>query len=116
MDVDRGKTDTRRGEQLPSGPTGPSRKGARIVDGWTKTHSRPHVSNGNPYSESAFKTLKYRRDFPDRFGCLADTRAFCGHFYRWYNYDHRHSGSGCTPPPTSTMEAPTPSGTTARKC
>jgi len=60
--------------------------------GVTKSHSRPHCSNDNPYSESQFKTLKYRPDFPGRFGCLEDARAFCATFYRWYNHDHRHSG------------------------
>ena len=58
----------------------------------TKTHSRPHVSNDNPYSESQFKTLKYRPDFPDRFGCLQDARAWCRRFFPWYNNVHRHSG------------------------
>ena len=60
--------------------------------GVTKTHSRPHVSNDNPYSESQFKTLKYRPDFPDRFGSLQDARAFLGEFFKWYNEEHRHSG------------------------
>jgi putative transposase len=60
--------------------------------GITKTHSRPHVSNDNPYSESAFKTLKYRPDFPDRFGSIEDARRFCRDFFNWYNKDHRHSG------------------------
>ena len=50
--------------------------------GVTKTHSRPHVSNDNPYSEAQFKTLKYRPDFPDRFGCIEDARAFCDRFFR----------------------------------
>jgi len=64
-----------------------------LVDlGITKTHSRPHVSNDNPYSESQFKTLKYRPDFPDRFGCLQDARAWCRRFFPWYNDVHRHSG------------------------
>lgn len=62
--------------------------------GVTKTHSRPHVSNDNPYSESHFKTLKYRPDFPDRFGSAADARAFCKTFMTWYNTGHRHSGIG----------------------
>ena len=66
--------------------------------GVTKTHSRPHTSNDNPYSESAFKTLKYRPNFPDRFGSLADARGFCEHFYHWYNHDHRHSGIGMHTP------------------
>jgi putative transposase len=60
--------------------------------GVTKTHSRPHVSDDNPYSESQFKTLKYRPEFPDRFGSLQDARAFCQPFFRWYNDQHHHSG------------------------
>lgn len=60
--------------------------------GVTKTHSRPHVSNDNPYSEAQFKTLKYRPDFPDRFGAIQHSRDFCGDFFEWYNFDHHHSG------------------------
>lgn len=60
--------------------------------GVEKTHSRPHVSNDNPYSESQFKTLKYRPDFPKTFGCLEDARSFCTDFFGWYNGEHRHSG------------------------
>jgi putative transposase len=60
--------------------------------GVTKTHSRPHTSNDNPYSEAQFKTLKYRPDFPDRFGSLEDARAHCVDFFAWYNTAHRHSG------------------------
>jgi putative transposase len=60
--------------------------------GVTKTHSRPQVSNDNPYSEAQFKTLKYRPDFPDRFGSIQDARAFCQTFFAWYNEKHRHSG------------------------
>lgn len=67
--------------------------GQLLMDlGVTKTHSRPHVSNDNPYSESAFKTLKYRPDFPDRFGSIEDARSFCQSFFQWYNMEHRHSG------------------------
>jgi putative transposase len=66
--------------------------------GVTKSHSRPHVSNDNPYSEAQFKTLKYRPEFPRRFGCLEDARAFCGEFFRWYNMDHYHSGLGLMTP------------------
>jgi putative transposase len=66
--------------------------------GVTKTHSRPHVSNDNPYSESQFKTLKYRPAFPDRFGCVQDARAFCQHFFGWYNLAHHHSGIGLLVP------------------
>ncbi len=62
--------------------------------GVTKSHSRPHVSNDNPYSEAQFKTLKYRPEFPDRFGSLDQARAFCRTFFRWYNDQHRHSGIG----------------------
>jgi putative transposase len=66
--------------------------------GVTKTHSRPHVSNDNPYSESHFKTLKYRPDFPERFGSLEDARAFCKRFFDWYNNHHHHSGIGLMTP------------------
>lgn len=62
--------------------------------GITKTHSRPHVSNDNPFSESQFKTLKYRPAFPSRFGSIEDARAFCVSFFDWYNSQHRHSGIG----------------------
>jgi putative transposase len=64
----------------------------------TKTHSRPHVSDDNPYSESQFKTLKYRPDFPERFGSIQDARAHCQRFFQWYNHVHRHSGIGLMPP------------------
>ena len=60
--------------------------------GVTKSHSRPHVSNDNPYSEAQFKTLKYRPEFPDRFGSIEDARVFCRGFFSWYNHDHYHSG------------------------
>jgi len=65
-----------------------------------KTHSRPHVSDDNPYSEAQFRTLKYRPDFPSRFGSLEDARAYCQHFFRWYNSAHRHSGIGFMTPET----------------
>jgi len=66
--------------------------------GVNKTHSRPHTSNDNPYSESQFKTLKYRPEFPKRFGSIEDARAFCRNFSRWYNQQHRHSGIGLLTP------------------
>lgn len=66
--------------------------------GVTKTHSRPHTSDDNPYSESHFKTLKYRPDFPERFGCIEDARSFCQSFFSWYNKEHRHSGIGLLTP------------------
>jgi transposase InsO family protein len=55
----------------------------------TRSHSRPHCSNDNPYSESQFRTMKYRPEFPDRFGSFQDAHAFCGRFFRWYNDEHR---------------------------
>lgn len=66
--------------------------------GVTKTHARPHVSNDNPYSEAHFKTLKYRPDFPARFGSLEDARAHATDFFVWYNTEHRHSGLGLHTP------------------
>ena len=62
--------------------------------GITKTHSRPHVSNDNPYSEAQFKTLKYHPSFPDRFGSFEHGRAHCADFFPWYNTVHRHSSLG----------------------
>jgi putative transposase len=64
----------------------------------TKSHSRPHVSNDNPFSEAQFKTLKYQPQFPERFGSLEDARAFCERFFSWYNNEHCHSGIGLVPP------------------
>jgi putative transposase len=66
-----------------------------MVDlGIVRSHSRPHVSNDNPFSEAAFKTLKYCPTFPSRFGCLEDARVFCESFFTYYNHEHRHSGIG----------------------
>jgi putative transposase len=66
--------------------------------GVTKTHSRPYVSNDNPFSEAQFKTLKYRPDFPNRFGSIEDARAHCRDFFPWYNCEHYHSGLGLVTP------------------
>jgi putative transposase len=66
--------------------------------GITKTHSRPHVSNDNPYSEAQFKTLKYCPAFPARFGNYKDGLSFCHWFFRYYNHEHRHSGIGLMTP------------------
>ena len=66
--------------------------------GVTKTHARPHVSNDNPFSEAQFKTLKYRPDYPERFGCQADARTWAAAFFRWYNYAHHHSAIGLLTP------------------
>lgn len=66
--------------------------------GVARSHSRPHVSNDNPYSEAGFKTLKYFPTFPERFGSLEDARAFCGWFFDYYNHEHRHSALGLHTP------------------
>jgi putative transposase len=68
--------------------------------GVTKTHSRPHVSNDNPYSESQFRTMKYRPDYPERFGCIQDARAWAREFFYWYNHNHHHSALGLMTPAT----------------
>lgn len=60
--------------------------------GVNKSHSRPYVSDDNPYSEAHFKTLKYHPDYPDRFGCIQDARGWARPFFEWYNYQHYHSG------------------------
>jgi putative transposase len=62
--------------------------------GVTQSHSRPHVSDDNPYSEAQFKTLKYRPDFPGRFTCIEAARLHCQRFFTWYNDEHRHTGLG----------------------
>lgn len=68
--------------------------------GVTKTHSRPQVSNDNPFSESQFKTLKYHPTFPERFGSIADARGWARRFFAWYNEAHHHSGIGLLTPTT----------------
>ena len=66
--------------------------------GITKTHSRPHTSNDNPFSEAQFKTMKYRPDFPEHFDSIEHARMHCVDFFRWYNDEHRHSGIGLMTP------------------
>src|SRR6202049_126165 len=66
--------------------------------GVVKTHSRPHVSDDNSYSESQFRTLKYRPGFPHSFGSIEDARGFCPSFFRWYKHEHHHSGLGLITP------------------
>lgn len=66
--------------------------------GVTQSHSRPHVSNDNPFSEAQFKTLKYRPDFPGRFDSIEDARRHCRNFFGWYNDEHRHTGLGLHTP------------------
>jgi len=68
--------------------------------GVTKSHSRPYTPNDNPYSEAQFKTMKYRPGFPDRFGSLADVRAWARPFFHWYNHEHHHTGLGLMTPST----------------
>jgi putative transposase len=64
-----------------------------LVDlGVTKTHSRPHSSNDNPFSEAQFKTMKYRPEFPAHFGSQEEAQVFCERFFVWYNRKHHHSG------------------------
>jgi putative transposase len=71
----------------------------RLADlGVTKTHSRPHDSDDNPFSESHFKTLKYRPEFPDRFGSIQEVSAFCQAFFPWHNTEHNHSRIGLLTP------------------
>jgi len=60
--------------------------------GVTRSLSRPHVSDDNPFSEAQFKTIKYHPGFPGRFGCIEDARAFCRSFFAWYDAEHRHGG------------------------
>jgi len=81
---------------------GPAMKSQTVAQllatlGITKSHSRPHCSNDNPFSESQFKTLKYRPGFPDRFVSQDAALEFCRNFFRWYNEEHYHSGIGANP-------------------
>ncbi len=72
------------------------------------SHSRPHVSNDNPYSEAQFKTMKYRPDYPRRFGSAPDARQWAQGFFHWYNHDHHHSALGLlTPAVVHYGQAPT---------
>jgi putative transposase len=82
------------------GPSMTSQSVAQLLAtlGVTKSHSRPHVSNDNPFSESQFKTMKYRPEFPDRFGGFDDALRFCRRFFPWYNLEHYHSGIGLVTP------------------
>ncbi len=66
--------------------------------GILKTHSRPHVANDNPFSESQFRTLKYHPEFPDRFGSIEHSRVFCQPYFHWYNHEHYHAGLGLLTP------------------
>jgi len=84
---------------------GPSMRSQTVAQllatlGITKSHSRPHVSDDNPFSESQFKTLKYRPDFPDRFASYEQALEFCGEFFHWQNHEHHHWGLGLLTPAT----------------
>jgi putative transposase len=87
-----------RAEQLTiHSDRGPAMKSQTVAQllaalGIIKSQSRPHVSNDNPFSESQFKTLKYRPEFPERFASYDEARAFCVAFFAWYNDEHYHSG------------------------
>ena len=92
----------------------------RLADqGVTKTHSRPNDSDDNPFSESHFKTLKYRPEFPDRFGSIQEAGAFCQAFFPWYNTEHYHSASARSRPrslrPGRQNHRPTPDCFGARR-
>jgi putative transposase len=82
------------------GPSMTSHSVAQLLGslGVTKSHSRPHVSNDNPFSESQFKTMKYRPEFPKRFGGYEDALQFSREFFDWYNNEHYHSGIGLLTP------------------
>ena len=77
-----------------NGPSMKSHTVGQLLEhlGVTKTHNRPYTSNDNPFSESPFKTLKYRPEFPVRFQSLQHGEAFCQQFFVWYNKEHYHSG------------------------
>ena len=82
---------------------GPSMRSQTVAQllatlGITKSHSRPHVSDDNPFSESQFKTLKYRPEFPDRFTGIEHGLDFCGKFFHWQNHEHHHWGLGLLTP------------------
>jgi putative transposase len=93
------------GELIVHSDRGPSMTSHNVAQllaqlGVVKSHSRPHVSNDNPFSESQFKTMKYRPEFPARFGGYEDALSFCRDFFTWYNEEHYHEGVGMLTPAT----------------
>jgi putative transposase len=86
-----------------NGPSMTSHTVTQLLDhlGVAKTHNRPYTSNDNPFSESQFKTLKYRPEFPVRFDSLNHAEAFCQQFFTWYNKEHYHSGIAWLTPETA---------------
>ncbi len=98
---------------------GPSMTSKTVADllsslGVERSLNRPYCSNDNPYSESQFRTLKYRPSFPERFGSFEDARAFCQRFFRWYNEEHYHSGIAWLPP--SVVHSGQGEAVLARRC
>ena len=92
-----GKQNIQKGQLTIHADRGSSMKSKQVAFlmadlGITKTHSRPYTSDDNPFSEAQFKTLKYRPDFPDRFGSIEDARLFSRTFFTWYNNEHKHTG------------------------
>lgn len=97
------KQNIKQGQLTIHADRGPSMKSKTVAFllsdlGVTKSHSRPYVSNDNPFSESHFKTMKYRPEFPRRFNSLLEVRKFCRTFFKWYNKEHYHSGIGFLTP------------------
>lgn len=97
------KHNVREDELILHSDRGPSMSSQHVAQllatlGVTKSHSRPHVSNDNPFSESQFKTMKYRPEFPDRFQSHDEALQFCRNFFPWYNDEHYHSGIGLLTP------------------
>ena len=86
-----------------NGPSMTSHTVSQLLEhlGIAKTHNRPYTSNDNPFSESQFKTLKYRPEFPIRFDSLNHAEAFCQQFFTWYNKEHYHSGIAWLTPETA---------------
>jgi putative transposase len=83
-----------RGSSMRSKPVAASLVDLEVA----RSHSRPYVSDDNPFSEAQFKTLKYRPEFPARFSCVEDAWTHCQQFFAWYNWEHRHSGIGFMTP------------------
>lgn len=84
------------------GPAMTSQSLAQLLGklGVTKSHSRPHTPDDNPFSEAQFRTMKYRPDYPARFGSLLDAQSWAREFFPWYNNEHRHSSLGLMTPAT----------------
>lgn len=84
------------------GPAMTSQSLAQLLGklGVTKSHSRPYTPDDNPFSEAQFRTMKYRPDYPARFGSLVDAQSWAREFFPWYNNEHRHSSLGLMTPAT----------------